>query len=212
MRLFDLILDVIFPPSRREKAVQELTVEDFFVHPHTFALNDTNITSLLSYKDKNVQNLIRTLKYSGSFTAASLCAKILEDFLTEEIAELETLSDKSVIITSVPLGKKRKQERGFNQTALILKELHKMLPHIEISDEILIRTKETKPQTTLSRKERLENVANAFELTKRGKALPKNTFVILIDDVTTVGATLYFASRPLTENGIQVLPLAIAHG
>jgi len=212
MRMLDALLDIIFPPSRREKSIQTLTTEDFSVHPHTFTLNGTSIISLLSYKDANAQHLIRALKYNGSPVAASLCAHILEDFLREETAYIETFSDKMAVITSVPLGKQRKRERGFNQTALILKELQEIFTDIGIADDILIRIKETKPQTTLSRKERLENVADAFALTKRGEALPKNTLVIVIDDVTTTGATLEAASRPLTQNGIQVLPLAIAHG
>lgn len=212
MWVVDVLLDIIFPPSHREKAVAKFKIEDFLVAPHTFRLNDTAITSLLSYKDKKVAYLIRVLKYNGSPVAASLCAQILEDFLREEVAEIEMFSDKRIIITSVPLGKQRKHERGFNQTALILKKLKDMFPTTEIRDDILVRIKETKPQTTLSRTERLKNVENAFALTEYGKTITENTLIILIDDVTTTGATLHAASRPLKKPGIQTLPLAIAHG
>jgi len=213
MRLLDMFLDIVFPPSRREKIVRTLRIEHFSIHPRTHSLDGTTITSLLSYKDINAQHLIRVLKYNGSPLAAALCARILQDFLIEEIAEMETFSNKQVMVVPVPLGAQRKRERGFNQTTLVLNTLKHIAPNVNIADDILVRTRETKPQTTLTRKERFQNVANAFALTERGKALSSNTTaIILVDDVTTTGATLEAASRPFRKRGIEVVPVAIAHG
>ncbi len=102
-------------------------------------------------------------------------------------------------MTPVPIHTRRLRERGFNQAFLLAKELSK-LNGVEVND-ILIRTRKTKSQTSLGRAERKENIKDAFAL-KAGADVKGKAF-ILIDDVCTTGATLEECARILKENGAR---------
>ena len=99
------------------------------------------------------------------------------------------------IIIPVPMYKKRKQSRGYNQTELISKKLAKDLK-IESSNKVLRKVIDTKKQSTLTKKERIKNVEN----------------VILLDDIFTTGSTLNECSRMLKLAGtkeIAILTIAV---
>lgn len=102
------------------------------------------------------------------------------------------------VIIPIPLHWYKKHLRGYNQTELIAKNLAKLLnlPFIDI----LARTKYTKPQSELSKKERQENVENIFKI-KPDFKVPKS--VILFDDVWTTGSTLKNATKVLKKEGVK---------
>jgi ComF family protein len=213
MKFLNAFLDILFPPSKHEESLAGTRLSDFNIEPILNTVSDIKIISLTSYQDKRVKNLIRLLKYNGSQVATTLCAEIIEDFLREEISDVKEIDGKKVFVTAVPLGTIRQKERGFNQVELILEKLESAKSlNAAISYDLLIRARDTKPQTSLSREERIKNVERAFTLTDIGKSLPKNSYVIIIDDVSTTGATLASASIPFIERGISVLPMSIAHG
>jgi len=90
------------------------------------------------------------------------------------------------------------RERGYNQASLLAKELGK-LASIPVVDDCLIRRRPALPQArakTLS--ERKHNVAGAFSC-RDGRL--RNKKVLLIDDVSTSGATLDAGAVVLKEAG-----------
>ena len=95
------------------------------------------------------------------------------------------------------------RKRGFNQCEYIAKELSKV--HGLKCINTLKKTKETKPQKQLTKKERLENIKNSFEVID--KEIIKNKRFILIDDVLTTGATIEEGIRVLKENGAKEIKL-----
>lgn len=201
------LLDILFPPRARELAVRTRVLEELPISPHTQSINGVHITTLMPYKSEAAQSLIRALKYDGSRAAARLSAEALHDFLTEELADIETFDERRVICTPVPLAPARHKERGFNQTVLILEELVQFHT-LPVELQLLTRTRETKPQTRLPRAERLRNVKSAFALTQARDL--RGVHVILLDDVTTTGATLAAAAAPLRKAGARVSAVAIA--
>ena len=81
--------------------------------------------------------------------------------------------------------------------------------YVAVDATLLIRTKDTLPQTSLSRAKRLKNVAGAFTVT--GTPKPDSTY-ILIDDVTTTGTTILEAGKVLNHAGIKnCILLSLAH-
>lgn len=151
-----------------------------------------------------LKNLILKFKYKSNFTAGDILAEILEEYITKNI------NYKEYIITYIPLSKKSKKLRGFNQCEYIAKKISRDLS-IDIL-EILVKDRETKEQKKLRKDERAENVKNAFKI-KEGITL-KNYKIILIDDVTTTGATLKEGHNLLKKNGvkeIKLLTLAKSH-
>ena len=151
-----------------------------------------------------LKDLILKFKYKNNFTAGDILAEFLEEYI------IKNFEYKEYIITYIPLSKKSKKYRGFNQCEYIAKKISRDLS-IEVLD-ILTKQKETKEQKTLKRDERYENIKNAFTIEK-GLDI-KNYKIILIDDVTTTGATLQEAYKLLKKfevKDIKLLTLAKSH-
>lgn len=99
-------------------------------------------------------------------------------------------------ILPIPLFTSRLRERGFNQSLEIARVISK-IKQIPLLGG-LVKLKSTKPQTTLSRQERLNNLKSVFIW--KGKSLAGRK-VILIDDVFSTGATMAEAARTLKQAG-----------
>jgi ComF family protein len=111
----------------------------------------------------------------------------------------------------VPLHKKRLLQRKFNQSALLAKNLQKLAPQLIFFSDFLIRTKHTKPQTTLKKKQRENNLKNAFALNEKYSNQVRGKNFLLIDDVTTTGATLENCAKVLKKHGAKkIVTLTIA--
>ncbi|RJR14070.1 ComF family protein [Candidatus Parcubacteria bacterium] len=211
LRFLNILLDAILPRRERTKHTSERTAADIPLFPATHTLLGTEIVTILNYREPAVRELLQSLKYDASGHAAQLCVALLEDYVREEISAKHMFSTQPVVLIPVPLHKNRLRERGFNQIEKILEHLSEEFHDgtaSRIDSQALIRVRSTKQQTHLSRRERLENVANAFTLTEHHGL--KDAHVLLLDDVTTTGATLVEASKPFLEVGIPVSLIALA--
>lgn len=114
-------------------------------------------------------------------------------------------------IIPIPLHKKRRWQRGYNQAEIIAKELGKQL-QLPVYTEVLKRSIDTKPQKELDNKERKENLKRAFDA-DIGK-LPQNvTCVLLVDDIYTTGSTMDGAARALKSAKVKnVYSLCVSIG
>jgi ComF family protein len=122
------------------------------------------------------------------------------------------------LIVPVPLHKRKFRSRGFNTSFLFVKEwafitkaLNGALPVIPVAGDILVRKRWTEPQTGLGRKERLQNIKNAFGVRDSSKI--KGEKILLVDDVYTTGATANECAKVLMRAGaasVDVLTLARA--
>ena len=91
------------------------------------------------------------------------------------------------VLVPVPIHAKRLKERGYNQSALLARELSK-LSSLTLVDDSLIRVRHTRPQArTPSGAERFDNVDGAFKCLNHRLERRK---VVLVDDVSTSGSTL----------------------
>jgi predicted amidophosphoribosyltransferase len=107
-------------------------------------------------------------------------------------------------VAPVPLHGSRQRRRGYNQAALISKAVaaHLGVPH---RADLVWRTRATRPQAGLSREARLRNLQGAFS------ARPVAGSVLLVDDVTTTGATFEATVLALLDAGAtRVYALAVA--
>lgn len=102
------------------------------------------------------------------------------------------------LILPVPLHPKRLKKRGFNQSGLLAGELARKL-RVPVSFNTILRKNPTQPQTRLNRRQRLENVKGAFELTETDKVRGRR--ILLLDDVFTTGTTLSECARILKRKG-----------
>ncbi len=141
--------------------------------------------------DGVMRQAIHQLKYRNLRALAAPLAKLLNVYLATNPIPGE-------VLVPVPLHRKRLRERGYNQSRLLAKELGKLLK-LPVIDDHLIRERFAPPQAkTTTVDERRSNVANAF--TCRGHRL-KDKQVLLIDDVSTSGATLDACAAALKAGG-----------
>ena len=108
-------------------------------------------------------------------------------------------------VTPIPLHGARRRRRGFNQSELIARRVSRALG-LPLRADPLRRVRATGPQTALGRERRAANIAGAFAAVGTSPA-----GVLLVDDVSTTGATLAAAARALLDAGTaRVYALAVA--
>lgn len=113
------------------------------------------------------------------------------------------------VIIPIPLSKKRKRKRGYNQAELLAVEIGKLL-HIPVDGKSLVRVRDTAPQKKMDLAGRRKNMRHAFAW-KGQKRLCGN--VLVVDDIYTTGNTIDEAARVLKEAGAdRVFFLTISIG
>jgi ComF family protein len=160
-----------------------------------------------------IKNLIWQLKFKGQKNIA----KILGHFIGEYILKLINESKiKNFIIIPVPIHRKRRLERGFNQTELISKYIKKYLNSKNINNfyvdtKNLKKIKETKKQSWKNKTERLKKNENIFYI--KDKEIFNNKIIFIIDDVVTTGKTLQDIKEELNKtNPKKIIGICFAGG
>lgn len=140
--------------------------------------------------------------------------RIYGEFYAEEMYRLygDKLKEWGIeLILPIPLHKRRKRKRGYNQAELIAKHLGK-ISGIPVETRAVVRVQNTKPQKELNDKQRKKNLREAFRITKEWKT-PKN--ILLIDDIYTTGNTIDAVAKVLKEKGnhkVWFLTISIGQG
>jgi ComF family protein len=115
------------------------------------------------------------------------------------------------VLVPVPLHDARLRERGFNQAALLAREMGRRVGLV-VDEQTLVRHRSTASQVNLNAVQRGKNVHDAFRCPGRSVATKD---VLLLDDVCTTGATLEACAVALYEEGgaraVRALTLARAH-
>ena len=142
---------------------------------------------------KNLQKLIRGLKYHNQKDLAYYLAKFMADYFNQ-------ITDKNDFeIIPVPIFAKREKQRKYNHMNLVGKEFCRITSNL-LNTELVTRVKDTKPQYKLTKEERIKNLTNAFKIDKskyNGKTL------LIIDDICTTGSTFEEIIKELKKNGIS---------
>lgn len=147
-----------------------------------------------------LQDAICLFKYRGKVSLAKPLGRLMLDMLPPVL-------DADLVIP-VPLHPTRLREREFNQSLLLADQVAKYI-HLPLSFTNLVRTTQSEPQSTLSRKERMKNLRRAFAV--RHPSLIAQKRILLIDDVFTTGTTVNECAKVLRKAGAEeifVLTLA----
>jgi ComF family protein len=137
--------------------------------------------------------LVHGLKYGGWRVAARPMAEVLARELRVRMVGVD-------VLVPVPLGRRRRRARGYNQAAVLAAALS-VQSGIPVREGLLARTRETGTQTALGPAARWANVAGAFD--SRGRLA--GTRVALVDDVLTTGATLAACAAALAASGAMAV-------
>ena len=102
-------------------------------------------------------------------------------------------------IVPVPIHKKRRKKRGYNQAEIIAFKLGE-LTGIPVNTQGIMRVKNTRPQKELGDTERIKNLENAFEADSLYRA---SKHVLIIDDIYTTGNTIRHIAQILKASGAE---------
>lgn len=166
------------------------------------------LISFYDYHDEKVAKIIIAGKYHFIPAIYEILGTMIAQKLKNDHAHL--LSTNHLALTPIPLHFTRKRWRGFNQAEILCQTLSQTLalPHTSV----LVRCKLTKTQKDLKKEKRLKNMIDAFAVVGNGldHSLRGKSF-ILVDDVTTTGATLQQAASTLKRAGAsKVFCLTVA--
>jgi competence protein ComFC len=141
-----------------------------------------------------LREAIHRLKYNHDFGIA--------EALSRHLIELFNITGWTAdLVTVVPLGPRRQQERGYNQSSFLARPLS-LATGISFQPGALVRIRETRSQVGLSAQDRHENMKDAF-LAKADRV--KHKRVLLIDDVATTGSTLVSCAQALRFAGATAI-------
>ncbi|MFH1892692.1 MAG: ComF family protein [Candidatus Zixiibacteriota bacterium] len=139
--------------------------------------------------------IVHGIKYEGLLPLVTIAAETLAERL-EKQSHLPSVD----WIVPIPLHWTRRRQRGFNQSELIANSLGEKLG-LPVSLRVLERVRRTLDQTGLNAKERVENMRGAFATCSRIDLSGRT--ILLVDDVTTTGATLNEAAKELRKAGCK---------
>lgn len=147
------------------------------------------------------EGIIRKLIIGYKFNEKSYIYKTLSNYILKNEKLIENIKNYDIIIP-IPISKQRKRERGYNQSLLIAREISKKTC-INLENNVLYKTKNIVPQSTLNKEDRLNNIKNAYGI-KNTKNI-QNKKILLFDDIYTTGSTVNECSRILKENGAKYI-------
>jgi competence protein ComFC len=226
MKLSHMVLDALFPPVclNCESPVADqkhLLCKNCFAHVR---LRDALACSRCSMRlvrarqacgckepyllaaateyDEPIPALIKHFKYGKLYPLEFFLSALVVAYLKRVELPVE-----KYIVCPIPLHFFKERRRGFNQSAALAKRITDYFG--TQYEQLLTRTKATKPQAKLSIEKRKKNMEGSFACYKR--KLVQNKNIILVDDVATTGATLREACRALKAAGAhQIICLVVS--
>lgn len=138
------------------------------------------------------KELISRLKYKSDFVAGNVLSK----YMVEAIKQNKLCFD---LITYVPATKNSLKKRGYNQSEFLAKVLGNVTETKVLG--LLDKIKETKDQIGLSGEERWNNLKGSYKVKKAEPIIGKR--ILLVDDVITTGATVFFCAEDMIKNGAK---------
>lgn len=154
------------------------------------------LASPFLYKD-NVRNAIHRFKFGGETDLSTYFGKEMAECVAFEFGDV-----KFDVITCVPQTKRKRRKRGYNQSALLAKQISRELS-VPFNELLLFKTRETADQHDLRGKDRLKNLKNAFAAENEDAVNGKT--ILLCDDIKTTGATLNECRKTLLKAGAKAV-------
>jgi ComF family protein len=218
MRLPKLILDlldILFPRENATRELESIQAEMLIRKVPRSLEAPAGILPLFSYRNPLMRRAIWEIKYANNKKIIRLLGEAAACILALELEDefiMNGLNGPSVLIP-IPLSAKRCRERGYNQTEEVARAVirHGGAGFFQLETSCLVKKIHTKPQTkVLTRKNRLQNIKESFGVKNPQKIRGK--IIVLLDDVTTTGATLTEAAGALKASGARrVICVALAH-
>nr|WP_319487943.1 ComF family protein [uncultured Caproiciproducens sp.] len=216
LKLFSVLLDLIFPPrcifcrgialsgnricEKCTDEISHMTADKCIYLP--VAGETVLCTAPYLYQGKIRESIIR-FKFYGQQHFADFYAAGMSEQVRKNCPDSQFDT-----VTPVPISSERYKVRGYNQSELLARAVAEclQLPF----GEYLVKIKDNREQHKLSKKDRRSNVSGVYLPKDRDKIAGKS--ILLIDDIVTTGATLRECASVLLQSGAkQVMCAAVAY-
>lgn len=212
--MLKLVLDLLYPPvcgicgkiDQKELCpkcaikLKQWEKAKLYAYPHTYFEKHFYLFPYEGIiREKLIQYKFQNQSYLSTFFAKSLLNH----------KKMSRILEKYDIIIPVPMYRKKEKRRGYNQTALIAREIAKAYKNLVYDGKSLQKIKDTKMQSSLDKTERRKNIKNAYKVINQQKIKDKK--IILLDDIYTTGSTVNECSKVLKQSGAkEILVVTIA--
>lgn len=201
------ILDIFFPPlcifcqrPLESRSDEEICLNCAGALPYAKGNTSKKTVAYLErciapfYYIENVKKSIYRFKFKNRPHSAEVFSKLMSACVSTYFQGVHF-----DVVTSVPSGKRRQKERGYNPAKLLGEKVAERLglPY----EELLFKLFETPHQSKISAKERRANVLGSFEVSDYKSV--KGKTILLVDDVLTTGATISECAKMLLLAGAK---------
>ena len=204
LKFFDFFLDLIFPIACQKCDTEgEWLCQNCFQELQSSLVDQVKLKKVkyferlwvvANYHQELLSNILHIFKYKYVEDVGIFLSRIVVDFLKDKN------NCQFDYVVPVPLSKKRKLTRGYNQSEIIAQHISRELGW-PLNTTGLVRKIHTHTQVGLDSKQRLKNVRNIFLV--KNQADFKNKRILLVDDVITTGATMRECAKILRKSGHQ---------
>ena len=183
-----------------------------FIHPWCKSKTHLSGVIVLYRYDKNIEKVIADIKYEYNYSMIHALTSLYKDLLSGK--DYLSILTRSSILVPVPIDIFKQNERGFNQSELISRDLEKTfgIKYINLLKKKLF----FHSQVGMKKEERLKNLNGAFYISSREKSPQSGAVkrIVLIDDVMTTGATLEECAKTIkaANSKLRVYGLVFARG
>lgn len=188
MRVIESILNFLFPTTCLfcKNGDQVVCRDCFGKIPRNIQTKD-NILSIYEYRNPQINTMLWKLKYHHTHDIAKLFGKVLAEEISHTLGVCEN-------ICLVPIPLNAKDKRIYNHAELIANSTG-----LKVIPNLLIKNSHKKQAHTKGKKQRFENIKNSFTINKDLDVEHTSHTFVLIDDVTTTGATIFEAKKVLAD-------------
>ncbi|MBY0328741.1 hypothetical protein K2Q02_01460 [Patescibacteria group bacterium] len=167
--------------------------------------------AVFDYGDKQVRRAIWDFKYRHHASRAKILVETSIPYILSFLSDrLQSTTPQTLVLVPIPQHIQKTRIRGYNQSFLIATWMAAHITGANVQ-QLLYKSVPSSPQArTKNKQARKQNVVHTMRTTT---LIDPRTIYVLIDDVTTTGATLNEARRALRQGGgKKILSVSIAHG
>lgn len=162
------------------------------------------LTCLFAYQGP-IRTILKKIKFSSIFDLLPEVADLAKEEMEENEVLYKFFVKEKPLVVPIPLHWFRKNERGFNQSAFLSKQVAQNW-NLTFCGDLLLREKYTPPQAKLKKKERTSNIKGVFKINEKFSpnfSISQFPNIFLIDDIWTTGSTMREAGRVLKGAGVK---------
>lgn len=148
---------------------------------------------LFHYKEFFIKKMIKNFKFYKKFDLWEFFWKLLWELLLNNIEKTD------ILLIPTPMYWFKKLKRWYNQSEILVENISKIYS-IPSEFNLIKKIKYTKPQSHLSKMQRIDNLTNCYKIDENLLKIHKNKTIIIVDDVVSTGTTINEMSKILKKN------------